>query len=630
MYRLRQLRQKKITGGRVALGVFAISMATTIASCVFFHQWLWTAVERRFAMHAANIELAVKMRMHAQETKLWAGAGLLRSQVPMTGDVWLQFVDGLSPSHLQKGVKGYGYAGLIGSSEAGRVLAGQTSGQSVDPELGDKLAEKGGQSVNLSQKFTTTRFATSFTDGDAVAVGSDLWSNLAYREAMARARDSGKLAICNAETSSMAGRRNRFTMFVPVYQRGTAADGLAARRQKLQGFVFSPIDGLDFFDGLGVVTAEGIDFEVFDRSSDGLSHRIYGSDQATADKVEMSGLDTIVRQVEMGGKQWTLTFAATQAFVTRAERFLPLLFGVIGMLISLLLYLVTRSLGNEQHRALITARRMSHRLLVEKDRAQASAETEELLREGFEKACRKLQAKNEDLMRFSSIVAHDLRAPLKRIEGFVELLRDDLDADMNETETRDVMTRLQRSSSRMRNMIDSFQNYTKYGNPNFSHFPIRLNVMVQSLLDMKENDLKSAHVSIDIDEQLEIYADTHMIETIFSNLIDNALKFAGSNKAKIRISASELHNGMVEILVSDHGIGIEPRYYNKVFEMFARLHNDDEYQGTGIGLAVCKKIVEDHGGEISVVTMPGAKTSIRFTVASYQPASNCVSEAIAA
>jgi len=192
------------------------------------------------------------------------------------------------------------------------------------------------------------------------------------------------------------------------------------------------------------------------------------------------------------------------------------------------------------------------------------------------------------------------------------------------------MTRLQRSSSRMRNMIDSFQDYTKYGTPSFSHFPIRLNVMVQSLLDMKADDLKSAHVSIDVDEQLEIYADTHMIETVFSNLIDNAVKFAGSNKAKIRISASELHNGMVEILVSDHGIGIEPQYYNKVFEMFARLHNDDEYQGTGIGLAVCKKIVEDHGGEISVVTMPGAKTSIRFTVASYQPASDRVSEAIAA
>ncbi len=616
MYRLRQLRQKRIASGRVALGVFAISMATTIGSCIFFHQWLWTAVEHRFSMDTANIELAVKMKMQVQETALWAGVGLLNSQKSMSDEVWARFIEGLSPKHLQNGVVGFGYAG-----ETPGTLAVRPTSFGGDQK---------GMETRIPSRFTTARQMTSFVDGEEISVGYDLWSNKAYREAMIRARDSGILAVGNSPDASRAGGGNRLMMFVPLYDANQTPLTLTERQEQFRGFVFSPIDGFDFFEELRSVAAEGIEFELYDKGNDGLTHRIYSSAQDADEMVELSGIDTLVRQVELGGKSWILTFAATQSFVTVAERFLPLLFGVIGMLISLLLYLVTRSLGNEHQRALVLARRMSHRLLVEKDKAQTSAETEEILREGFEKACRNLQAKNDDLTRFSSIVAHDLRAPLKRIEGFVEILKEDFDTEMDEHEARDVMNRLQRSSSRMRAMIDSFQDYTKYGKPNFSHFPVRLKVLVQSLLDSMESSVKSARIMIDIDEQLEVYADTQMIETVFSNLVDNSIKFAGSNRARILISATKLPNGMVEILVRDQGIGIEPHYHGKVFDMFARLHNDDEYTGTGIGLAVCKKIIEDHSGEISVLTTPDCKTCIRFTLICYDASILDVNEAIAA
>ena len=588
---------------------------------MFFHQWLWTAVEHRFAIDTANIELAVKMKIQVQETALWAGVGLLNSQTPISNEVWARFIDGLSPKHLHNGVAGFGYTGLKTGTLAIRMsnLNGDQEGTQTK-----------GMQTRLPSRFTTARHMTSFVDGEEISVGYDLWSNKAYREAMIRARDSGKLAVGNIPDASGEGEASRLMMFVPLYDANQPPKTLAERQEQFRGFVFSSIDGFDFFEGIRSFAAEGIEFELYDKGSDGLTHRIYSSAQNADERVALSGIDTIVRQVELGGKSWILTFAATQSFVTVTERFLPLLFGVIGMLISLLLYLVTRSLGNEHQRALVLARRMSHRLLKEKEKAQTSAETEEVLREGFEKACRNLQAKNDDLTRFSSIVAHDLRAPLKRIEGFVEILREDFDTELDEHEARDVMNRLQRSSSRMRAMIDSFQDYTKYGKPNFSPFPVRLKVLVQSLLDSMETSVKSARITIDIDEQLEVYADTQMIETVFSNLVDNAIKFAGSNRATILISATKLPNGMVEIMVRDQGIGIEPLYHGKVFDMFARLHNDDEYTGTGIGLAVCKKIIEDHSGEIAVLPTPDSKTCIRFTLIGYNASILGVNEAIAA
>jgi len=108
--------------------------------------------------------------------------------------------------------------------------------------------------------------------------------------------------------------------------------------------------------------------------------------------------------------------------------------------------------------------------------------------------------------------------------------------------------------------------------------------------------------------------DASQLSLVFQNLIGNAMKFCGDRPPEIHVGATRLGDGTWEISVRDNGIGIEPKYFNRIFGIFQRLHTRDEYPGTGIGLAICKKIVERHGGKIWLDSLPGKGTTFYFTL----------------
>ncbi len=244
-----------------------------------------------------------------------------------------------------------------------------------------------------------------------------------------------------------------------------------------------------------------------------------------------------------------------------------------------------------------TSRWLEQRALTEaKEDAEAAALNAEVLSAEVQAANHELQTANDRLQKFTSIVAHDLRAPLRRVEAFVQILHDDYGQVLDE-EGQDVMNRIEGGVARLRLMLSSLLDYSKCSRLAILGKTAALPRVIDAVLE----DLArpEAEVRVDLGDVDEVAGDPQLIGHVLQNLIGNGFKFRRPDRAPVVCVAAEpLEGGGVQISVTDNGIGIEPQYADRVFEMFYRLHGEDEYEGAGIGLTVCRKIVHDHGGRI--------------------------------
>jgi light-regulated signal transduction histidine kinase (bacteriophytochrome) len=223
---------------------------------------------------------------------------------------------------------------------------------------------------------------------------------------------------------------------------------------------------------------------------------------------------------------------------------------------------------------------------------------------------KELAQSNEDLEQFAYVASHDLQEPLRMVASYVQLLarryKGKLDSDANEFIDFAVD-----GAVRMRKLISDLLTYSRVGTQGKELSPTDTEaVLGQSINDLKvaieENGALVTH-----DPLPTVMADRSQLGQLLQNLIGNAIKFRGSEPPRIHISASRTGNGWT-FSVRDNGIGIAPEYAERIFVIFQRLHHREEYAGTGIGLAVCKKIVERHGGRIWVKSEIGKGATFYF------------------
>jgi PAS domain S-box-containing protein len=239
-------------------------------------------------------------------------------------------------------------------------------------------------------------------------------------------------------------------------------------------------------------------------------------------------------------------------------------------------------------RVVITAMRDAHGDLVgfgkvTRDRTERKAHEEEIARS------------NEELEAFVGVVSHDLREPLQVIAAFAELLTRRLAAS-GDAESRTMAERIDRSATRMRQLVDGVRAYASVGGRELVMDTVDLGVMARDVLDGLSMRLDEAGVEVVVGPLPTLRGDATHLGQVLQNLVDNAAKFGAT---QVRISA---RRGPAEwvVEVADDGPGIPAREAGRVFEMFARLGEDAEASGSGIGLAICKKAVEAHGGRIWV------------------------------
>ena len=224
---------------------------------------------------------------------------------------------------------------------------------------------------------------------------------------------------------------------------------------------------------------------------------------------------------------------------------------------------------------------------------------------------KELERSNVELSNFGSIVAHDLGAPLRAVSGFAGLLqkryKEKLDAEADE-----YISHIVEGTGRMQHLIKDLLEYARVGTSSKPLVQVDVNIIIEKALANLMFEITESRAVITADTLPTVSADDTRLIQLFQNLVGNALKYR-TNTPHIYISA-ERKDGEWLFRISDNGIGIEPRQFERIFQIFQRLHTREEYSGTGIGLAICKKIVERLGGRIWVESKPGEGSTFFFTL----------------
>jgi signal transduction histidine kinase len=199
---------------------------------------------------------------------------------------------------------------------------------------------------------------------------------------------------------------------------------------------------------------------------------------------------------------------------------------------------------------------------------------------------------------FSYSVSHDLRAPLRHVIGFVELLQKDAGASLSNDSLR-YLTTISRAAKLMGNLIDDLLAFSRLGQSAIQKTKVNLDQLVQETLGDFQLDSKERNIVWEIQPLPTVQADRSLLRMVLVNLISNAVKFTRTRaKAKIEIGSSSGDDDETVIFVRDNGAGFDPQYAGKLFGVFQRLHSKDDFEGTGIGLANVQRIIHRHGGRV--------------------------------
>ena len=207
-----------------------------------------------------------------------------------------------------------------------------------------------------------------------------------------------------------------------------------------------------------------------------------------------------------------------------------------------------------------------------------------------------LQAANKELEAFSYSVSHDLRAPLRHIDGYAALLSKTAGESLNDKARRYLQT-ISDSAKQMGQLIDDLLVFSRMGRQEMLRSTVNLNQLIKTVIHDLRLDLQGKTISWTIGALPEVPGDPAMLRQVFANLISNAVKFTATRpEPRIEISAIQQTPGEITLYVRDNGVGFDMQYVNKLFGVFQRLHRNDEFEGTGIGLANVRRIIHRHGG----------------------------------
>jgi light-regulated signal transduction histidine kinase (bacteriophytochrome) len=235
----------------------------------------------------------------------------------------------------------------------------------------------------------------------------------------------------------------------------------------------------------------------------------------------------------------------------------------------------------------------------------------------LQKTLTDLSRSNEELERFAYVASHDLQEPLRMVMSYTQLLERRYGEQLDES-ARQFIGYAVDGAQRMHQMINDLLAYSRVGTQ--GTMPVLINAgssVAQSLMNLKLV-VEQTGAEVSLESLPTIMADGSQLVQLFQNLIANALKFQGKAVPRVSIRAEELAKEW-RFAVADNGIGLDPAQGDRIFQIFQRLHGYSEYPGTGIGLAVCKRIVERHGGRIWVESAPGAGATFFFTIPKVLP-----------
>lgn len=478
--------------------------------------------------------------------------------------------------------------GLIATDSDGRVRLMNPAAEKLTGWL---LAEAAG--LPLSQVFKTIDEETRATvDPPAQRVLRDGVRIESPRHSLLLSRSGGERPIADS-ASPLRNKSGAITGMVLVFQDQTgeraARNALAFERNKLAAAFENMAMGLILSNGQGGdITMNSAAMRFFGISSADDVRPAFGDYQ---DEWELSDPDGRI----IPFNDWPAVRATRGDFVRNLEVYYRSLKTGRTWICSLTSVPVRNSEGNTT-------------LIVQTllDITEARQREEQLRQTAHE-----LARSNRELERFAYVSSHDLNEPLRMVSAFTKLLRDRYQGRLDATADQYIAFALE-GAERMRALIAGILDYSRLGNRERLRL-LNAGEPLRAALDNLKSAIDATGADVEVGPLPDVTADDVQLTQVFQNLIGNALKFRGKAPPRIRISAARIENAW-QFSVEDNGIGIDPAYWSNIFGVFQRLHTQDQYPGTGIGLATCQKIIERNGGRIWVESKPGEGSTFHFTI----------------
>lgn len=543
-----------------------------------------------------QIGSAIKERLGNYADAHYAAAGLFLSSNDVDRQDWREFVETINLLNRYPGINGLGFAQPVDKKDSLRFLADVRKDNAPDFRI-TSLGK-----VPEADNFYLIKYIEPI-EKNRQALGFDMGSGPKRRSAMDLARDSGIITLSKKvtlvqDTSTSPG----FLMYVPFYANGDIPATLEEKRSKFIGWIYAPFIAKNFFQRLLsrslAEVNELVNFQIYDNSSLHEQELLFQTKRFN----ENTAKDDINNRkliLPVYNNQWTIIIQPTAVFLSEYSSNQPWMILLGGILLSTALFYIAYLLASTRRQALAYAAQMTRELQQKND---------ELEFKNIE-----LERSNRDLEQFAYVASHDLKEPLRMVSAYTQLLESRYKNVLDE-DGKTFISYASEGAERMGTLINDLLNYSRVGRMGTRQEPVDLNKVVKEVIQKNEIQIEETGAEIICEPLPEVMGSYTYLYSLFQNLISNAIKFRKDDiSPKIIIKAKKANN-FWEFSVTDNGIGMDPQYLDRIFVIFQRLHTRDKYTGTGIGLAICKKIIEFHGGEIWADSQPDAGTTFYFTL----------------
>lgn len=569
--------------GRIScfhLVVLAMSLLLTLGAYLFAERQIEGKVHSRFGDARDRALGLISDRMQKYEDTLWSGVAAIESH---GGDVtlaeWRSFTDALRIEERYAGINGIGVIHLVDRSELDAFLAvrrrERPSFQIYPPHENEPLMP-----ISFIEPVTV----------NAAAVGLDVAHERNRRTAAQKALQSGDTHITGPivlvqDADSTPG----FLFYAPFYSNGEASGSREAK-----GLVYAPFVVKTLVDGLLAKKLRGVHFSITDAGE-----TIYDEHDPDDPLHDPDPMLSETVKLDLYGRVWTIDFRTNLAFRAANAYAQPTIILLSGLLIEGLIIALIVMMARTNRKAIAYARKVNAELRVESAR--------------LEETNRKLAAANEDIEQFTYITSHDLKTPIRGIAGLTELLEEDLAEYLASDDANpDVAANLELIRERVRRMsslIRAIMEYSRIGVDSNESAPVR----IAELIDGMRADFGLSDVALKLEsDRTWIDVKPGDFHRVLENLVGNAVRhYEGEAPLEILVTIESVGE-IVRVTVEDNGPGIDPRFHDRIFDVFQTLRTAETPESTGIGLAMVRKAVEHHGGSVRVISRPGEGAAFIF------------------
>jgi signal transduction histidine kinase len=566
-------------GARWAVAILLVMVVLTSIAAYEVQRRHGVNAQDQFDHRVEEIEQAITGRMDAYTAVLRGGLGLFNGSDTVTREEWRRYVDTLSVETLWPGIQGIGYAEFV------RPESRPTYEQAIRDQGFPNFVIR---PVGDREIYSSITFLEPFDERNRQAFGFDMYQQETRRAAMDLARDTGEVAISGRVTlvqeisdDVQAG----FLMYLPYFETPEPPTSVAERRDSIVGYVYSPFRMGNLMAGILGTGLPDVRLNIFDLETIRPENLMY--DSKMADDPDHSPRYEVTTVLEVGKRPWAMRVTSLRPLEQAGETREEILILAGGLALSFLVFGILWSFATTRGRAQTLANTMTLRL---------HENTEELKRS------------NAELELFAYVASHDLKAPLRGIDHLASWIETDL-GDTLTGEPKQNMTLLKGRIKRLDALLNDLLDYSRAGRSDTNVAPIEVARSSQEWFDGLNGEGRfELHLAIDI--PVLTFAG---LEQILINLFSNSIKHHGGETGNIFLTVLGTDQ-YFEIRYEDDGVGIPSDQRERAFQMFQTLQPRDKVEGSGMGMAIIRKIVERQGGTITCEDRSDGQSGVFFRV----------------